>query len=150
MSLGNLKTSGQGGKNTPFQRTLMEVLVEANSLLTTISAGTSPIVLETTKGYAKSITDTTLTEVLPGAGAGLKNYINQILVTNASTTVGTIVDIIEETTGDIIATGYASPEGGFSASYPTAQPQSTANKKIYAQCTTTGASVTVSVAGYIK
>lgn len=102
------------------------------------------------KGYAKEISNTSLTEVLPGQGVGVKNYINQILVTNSSTTTGTIVDIIEETTGDIIATGHASPEGGFSCSYPTAQPQSTANKKIYAKCTTAGASVTVSVSGYKK
>jgi hypothetical protein len=99
-------------------------------------------------GYAKNIVNTTATDVLAAGGAGVKNYITQILVTNASTSVGTLVDIVEETSGTVLYTGYAGPEGGFSVSFTTPLVQGTANKKIQAKCVTTGADVTVSISGY--
>lgn len=99
------------------------------------------------KGYFESITDTNAKELLPATGEGLKYYITSILVTNASTTAGTLVRIIEEG-GVILWTGYASTSGGFSCSLPTPITHATANKKIQAICVTTGASVTVSISGY--
>lgn len=103
------------------------------------------------KGFAKNIIDTTATEIIAAPGAGLYNHITQILVTNSHATVGTLVDIIDETTGDVLYTGYAAPAGGgFSCSFPSdaALKQNTSNKKLQAKCITTGASVTVSASGY--
>ncbi len=101
------------------------------------------------RGYFKNITDNTAHDLLAAGGAGVKNYITQILVTNEHATVGTLVDIIEETSGDILYTGYAAPiGGGFSISFPTTLVQLTSNKKVQAICATTGANVTVSISGY--
>lgn len=143
-----LLITGSGDDDCPAVRvkdgdvdaTLAAIL---NFIKDTPNKPTSP-----TRGYKKNITDTTAQEVLPAGGNGIKNYITQILVTNASTSVGTVVDIIEETSGDILCTGYAAPEGGFSVSLPTPKIQSTANKAIQAKCTTTGANVYVDITGY--
>jgi len=98
--------------------------------------------------YAKNITTTTEADIVQAGGIGVKNYINQILVTNGSSSTGTIVDIIEHTTGLVLYTGYAAANGGFSVSLPTPLVQSTANTKLQAKCTTAGADVTVSVNGF--
>lgn len=108
-----------------------------------IKAPTYPV-----RGYAKNIVNTTVTDVVLAGGTGLKNHITQILVTNGSLSVGTLVDIIEETSGEVLYTGYAGPQGGFSCSFSTPMVQTTDNKKIQAKCITTGADVTVSINGY--
>jgi hypothetical protein len=101
------------------------------------------------KGYAKGITTTGATDIVAAPGASLFNYITQILVTNAHDTVGTQVDIVDETSGDILYTGYAAPVGGgYAVTLPVPLKQGTANKKIQAICGTTGANVSVSVSGY--
>lgn len=101
------------------------------------------------RGVTGSITNTTATDVLAAAGAGLYNNISNILVTNGHASVGTYVNIIEETTGNVLCTGYAAAAGGgFSVPYPVAIKQLTANKKIQAQCVTTGADVRVCISGF--
>lgn len=171
MSLGNTNDVNNKGHNYAWQRAVIE-------LLKSISTGLSPITgyslqvtqlaveanlaailnyltdtpnkpLNPVRGYSKNITDTNAHDVVPAGGLGIKNYINQILVTNEHASVGTLVDIIEETTGTILYTGFAAAGGGgFSVSFPTPLVQDTTNKKIQAQCTTTGSNVTVSISGY--
>lgn len=103
---------------------------------------------DTVSGYSKSITDTAVHDVLPAVVGG-KNCITHILVTNAHATNGTLVDIVEETSGTILYTGYAAPAGGgFSVTLPTPLIQPTAGKKIQAQCGTNTTSTTVSISGY--
>jgi hypothetical protein len=101
------------------------------------------------RGVTDSIVNLNATDVLPAAGVGLYNKITSILVTNGHATVGTYVNIIEETSGDIIATGYAAAGGGgFVVNPPTPLKQLTTNKKIQAQCETTGSNVRVCISGF--
>lgn len=169
MSLGNTNDQGNKGNNYPWQRAVIE-------LLKSISTGISPITgysLEVTqlaveadlaailnyltdtpnkplnpvRGYSKNISDTNVHDVLAAGGTNIKNYITQILVTNGSSSVGTLVDIIDEDL-TILYTGYAAANGGFSVSFPTPLVQNATNKKIQAKCTTGSADVTVSISGW--
>ncbi len=98
-------------------------------------------------GATAAITDTTSTSVLAAAGAGVRNYITSVLVTNSHATVGTLVTI-KDNAGSTLYAGYAAPAGGgFSISFPTPL-RGAANTATHAVCGTTGANVYVSASGY--
>ena len=72
-------------------------------------------------GVTSVITGTTSVQVLIPAPAGQRNYITNVLVTNAAA-VGTTVELFDA--GNVIYTGFAAASGGgFSASFPTALKQ---------------------------
>ena len=100
-------------------------------------------------GYTAAITGVVATDVIIAPGVGLFTYITQVLVTNSSATIGTLVTIqTEDGTG--LYAGYAGPAGGgFSVSFTVPIKMPVANKKLQAICTTTGANVYVSASGYI-
>jgi len=97
-------------------------------------------------GKTAAITDTTNTQVLAAAGAGVRNYVTTILVTNSHATVGTLVKINDGSTE--IFSGYAAAAGGGFAISLVSPLRGTANTAVNAQCGTTGANVYVSATGY--
>jgi hypothetical protein len=130
---------------------LLEFIVSSNSSIQAAVESGSNYINRTnfTKGFAKNIATTNATDVLVAPGASAYNFITHIIVTNAHATVGTLVDIVDETSGDVLYTGYAAPGGGgFSITLPTPIRQNTSNKKVQAKCGTAGADVTVSISGY--
>ena len=97
-----------------------------------------------------TLTDTTLTDLIPAPGAGTRIYLTTILVTNEHATQGTLVTIRDDTDGgtNILCQGYAAAAGGGFALAPMRPIEANENKKIMAQCGTSGATVHVSVTGY--
>jgi hypothetical protein len=101
------------------------------------------------RGVAKNIITDAVTDLIAAPGAAQYNYITHILVTNQHASVGTLVDIQDETSGTVLYTGYAAPGGGgFTCALPTPLKQGATNKKVQVKCITTGANVTVSASGY--
>ena len=98
------------------------------------------------QGVTAAITGTSDTAVKAAAGAGVRNYVTSITVTNSHATVGTVVEIKDGTT--VIHRGYARHDGGgFTVTFPTPL-KGTANTAINAACVTTGSNVYVSASGY--
>lgn len=94
------------------------------------------------------LTNTTSTSMIASAGAGRRNYITAITVTNAHATVGTVVQIRDGSGGTILWEGYAAPVGGGVAiSFPTPLRGSAATA-VHGVCVTTGSSTSISVSGY--
>lgn len=124
---------------------------DAADLLCTLNGKlvTSPYALpeNLVSGATSAITDTSDTQVIAAAGAGVRNYVTQILVTNSHATVGTVVEIKDGST--VLYRGYAAEDGGgFAVTLPTPL-RGTANTAINAACLTTGSNVYVSCAGFI-
>lgn len=99
-------------------------------------------------GATAAITTTSSTSVIAAAGAGVRNYITSVLVTNSHATVGTLVTITDGSGGTTLYAGYAAPVGGgFSVTFPTPL-RGGANTAVHAVCGTTGSNVYVSASGY--
>jgi hypothetical protein len=97
-------------------------------------------------GVTAAITGTGDTSVIAAQGSGIRIYVTHLLVTNSHATVGTVVEIKDNTT--VIYRGYAAPAGGgFSATLP-APLRLTANTALQAANVTTGSSTYVSASGY--
>ena len=97
-------------------------------------------------GVTAAMTGTGDTSVIAAAGAGVRNYVTSLTVTNSHATVGTVVEIKDGTT--VIWRGYAAPAGGgFTLAFPVPL-RGTANTAINAANVTTGSSTYVSAAGY--
>jgi hypothetical protein len=97
-------------------------------------------------GVTAAITGTTDTAVIAAQGAGIRTYLTQIIVTNSHATVGTLVEIKDNTT--VRYRGYAAPAGGgFSITLP-APLKGTANTAWNAANITTGSNTYVSASGY--
>lgn len=97
-------------------------------------------------GKTAAITDTTRTAVIAAPGAGVRNYVTHLLITNSHATVGTYVKVEDGTTE--IYGGYAAPAGGgFSVTLPVPLRLS-ANTALNVTCGTTGANVYASASGY--
>lgn len=100
-------------------------------------------------GKTSDITNTTAATVVAAPGASLHLYITHILVQNSHATVGTWVDIVEETSGTVLYTVYAGPlGGGAQLALPVPLLVPTANKALQAKCATTGSNVRVSASGF--
>lgn len=96
-------------------------------------------------GVTSVITGTSSVQVLAPAPVLQRNYITNVLVTNAAA-VGTTVELFDG--GNVIYVGYAAASGGgFSASFPTALRQSSIAGNLSA-LSTVQASVFVSASGY--
>lgn len=97
-------------------------------------------------GVTAAITGTSDTSVIATPGAGIRNYITHILVTNSHATVGTVVEIKDNTT--VIYRGYAAPAGGgFALNFPVPL-RLTANVALQAANVTTGSNTYVSASGF--
>lgn len=97
-------------------------------------------------GLTAAITGTAATSVIATPGASIRNYITNVLVTNSHATVGTVVELLDNTTA--IYRGYAAPAGGgFSLTFPVPL-KCTANVAFQAQNITTSSNTYVSASGY--
>jgi hypothetical protein len=96
-----------------------------------------------------SMTGTTSTSLVAAPGAGLRNYITTIIVSNAHATVGTDVAIQDGNAGTTLLTiPAAAVYGGAVINLPVPLRQPTTNTAIYCANVTTGASTKVSAVGY--
>lgn len=101
------------------------------------------------QGATSDITNTTATTIIAGTASNYL-YVTSILVTNSHATVSTFVNITEETSGTVLASGYAlAAGGGFSLTFPSPMRLPTIAKAIQATCVTTGANVRASAVGFI-
>ena len=96
-----------------------------------------------------AMTGTTSTQLLAAPGAGLRNYITQITVSNAHATVGTDLHLQDGNGGTAFyplpaAAGY----GGCSIKFDPPLPQPTTNTALYIVNVTTGASTKVGCVGF--
>jgi hypothetical protein len=99
------------------------------------------------QGVTAAITNTTVAEVLAAGGAGIRNYVTSLTVTNSHATVGTLVEIRDGTT-TVIHRGYAAPAGGgYTITFPTPL-KGTAATAINAYNITTGSNTYVSASGF--
>lgn len=152
--MGVAKVSFTGGSSSVVG------VVSVSSIVGSLPAGTALIggitsVAGTVTTYAQPdsyvsgspsiIVTTASIQVLPAPGSALRNYVTNILVTNAGLVAATvnIVDV-----GNVIYSGYAAASGGgFSATLPVPLKQPTANIGLYAATSAT-TSVIVAVSGY--
>ncbi|MBT1154363.1 hypothetical protein J1C56_02030 [Aminobacter anthyllidis] len=96
-----------------------------------------------------AMTGTTSTSLVAAPGAGLRNYITAIVVSNAHATVGTDVAIQDGSGGTTLMTiPAAAVYGGAVITLPVPLRQPTANTALYCANVTTGSSTKVSAVGY--
>lgn len=96
-----------------------------------------------------AMTATTSTSLVAAPGAGLRNYLTTIIVSNAHATVGTDVIIQDGSGGTTLMTiPAAAVYGGAVITLPIPLRQPTANTAIFCANVTTGASTKVSAVGY--
>lgn len=96
-----------------------------------------------------AMTGTTSTSLVAAPGAGLRNYITTIIVSNSHATVGTDVVIQDGSGGTTLLTiPAAAVYGGAVIQLPTPLRQPTTNTALYCANVTTGASTKVSAVGY--
>lgn len=96
-----------------------------------------------------AMTGTTSTSLVAAPGAGLRNYITTIIVSNAHATVGTDVAIQDGSGGTTLLTiPAAAVYGGAVINLPVPLRQPTTNTAIFCANVTTGASTKVSAVGY--
>ena len=97
-------------------------------------------------GCTAAMTGTGNVEVIAAQGAGVKLYITHILVTNSHATVGTVVEIKNDTT--VVYRGYAAAlGGGFAVTLPVPLVL-TANKALQAANVTNGSNTYVCASGW--
>jgi hypothetical protein len=96
-----------------------------------------------------AMTATTSTSLIASPGAGLRNYITQITVSNSHATVGTDVAIQDGSGGTVLYTiPAAAVYGGGAITFPTPLRQPTVATALFCVNVTTGASTKVSASGY--
>jgi hypothetical protein len=96
-----------------------------------------------------AMTATTSTSLVAAPGAGLRNYLTTIIVSNAHATVGTDVIIQDGSGGTTLMTiPAAAVYGGAVITLPTPLRQPTTATAIFCANVTTGASTKVSAVGY--
>lgn len=96
-----------------------------------------------------AMTGTTSTSLVAAPGAGLRNYITTIIVSNAHATVGTDIIIQDGSGGTTLLTiPAAAVYGGAVINLPVPLRQPTTNTAIFCANVTTGASTKVSAVGY--
>lgn len=96
-----------------------------------------------------AMTGTTSTSLVAAPGAGLRNYITTLIVSNAHATVGTDVVIQDGSGGTTLMTiPAAAAYGGAVINLPVPLKQPTANTALFCANVTTGASTKVSAIGF--
>jgi hypothetical protein len=80
------------------------------------------------------------------------NCITTLVITNAHATVGTVVKVMDETSGFVLFQGYAAAGGGgFSIDFSKMPlKQQTQGKKVQVQCVTAGADVYVFANSFVE
>lgn len=100
-------------------------------------------------GTTSAMTGTTSTSLISAPGAGLRNYITQITVSNSHATVGTDVIIQDGSGGTTLYTiPAAAVYGGALVTLPFPLRQPTANTALFCANVTTGSSTKVSASGF--
>ena len=96
-----------------------------------------------------AMTGTTSTSLIAAPGAGLRNYITQITVSNSHATVGTDL-IIQDGSGGttLYVIPAAAAYGGAAITFPTPLRQPTANTALFIANVTTGSNTKASASGY--
>jgi hypothetical protein len=99
---------------------------------------------------AGGLVNTTGVTAKAAAGAGLRNYITSIQVTNSNQTTGTEVLVRDGAAGTVLHRGWANANSGYTATFPIAL-RGTANTLVeIAEVTTTAtAGVLVNLQGYV-
>ena len=119
--------------------------VNVSSMVAT-PAGTNMLgQLNVISGVGSSIQNTTAVSVLTAPGAGLRNYITSILITNASSTIGSVVHITSS--GDIKWRGWAAAQGGAAPTMPTPLRMGT-NEPTFVTLVTSGPNIDVTLVGF--
>jgi hypothetical protein len=96
-----------------------------------------------------AITGSSIITLLGTPGSGQRNYLTQLLVTNAHATTSTVVVIGDGSAAATMAHGYAvAAGGGFAVTYPQPLRQPTTNTALSAYCVTTGSSIYISASGF--
>lgn len=122
-------------------------VVQSGIQITSVSGSLNvlPYITSLVSGVSSIISTTSITAVLGSAPSAQRNYITQIIATNAAAT-GTFVDVRDGTT--VIYSGFAAASGGgFSASFPTPLRQSSIAAVVDIQ-TSAQASVKVAIVGF--
>ncbi len=104
-----------------------------------------------TSGVTSTMTGTAGVSVLAAPGAGLRNYVTHMVVTNAQSSVtgaGTFVNIKDDGSGNVLYSGYAAAGGGgFSITMPAPLRQPTSTFSMSAAAVSQ-ASIVVAMTGY--
>lgn len=154
--------AGTGGTGTI--RTIIDSS-QLSPLGQTTSASSVPVVLpsdfvgttniqfsassNSTSSAIGAITGTSITTLLSAPGAGQRNYLTQLLVTNAHATTSTVVVVGDGSAATTLTQGYAvAAGGGFAVTFPQPLRQPTTNTSLTCYCVTTGSSIYVSVSGF--
>lgn len=95
---------------------------------------------------ASGIVDTNNRQIIAAQATGVRSYITSILVTNASSSVGTVVNIKDGST--TVYSGYAAANGGGFSAQLSPPLRLSAATAVNAACVTTAANVWVSLVGY--
>lgn len=112
---------------------------------TTLAAGANMI----SGTISTAMTGTTSTSLVAAPGAGLRNYITSIVISNSHATVGTDVVIQDGNGGTtLMVLPAAAAYGGAVIALPTPLRQPTANTALYCANVTTGSSTKVSAVGF--
>lgn len=100
-------------------------------------------------GATASMTATTSTSLIAAPGAGLRNYITSVVVSNSHATVGTDVHLQDGSGGTVLMViPAAAVYGGATINLPVPLRQPTANTALFCVNATTGAATRVSAVGY--
>jgi len=151
---GNAVTTGAGAVRDGTQRITLASDDPAVASLQAMQNATGPVLIPSagtpvSGAITTSMTDTTREKLLPAPGAGLYNYITTIIISNASSTVGTDVTINDGDTTDVLLTIPAAINyGGAVITLPVPLKQPTADAALYCANVTTGSSTKASVVGY--
>lgn len=133
---------------SPTQLGTLGQATGANSVPVVLSTDQFPIGANMVSGViSTAMTGTTSTQLLASPGAGLRNYITSITVSNSHATVGTDVNILDGATV-IHVIPAAAAYGGAVICFPTPLRQPTLATAINAQNVTTGSSIKVSATGW--
>jgi hypothetical protein len=150
-------TAGAGAVASGTLRTTLasdDPAVASLAALEAAAESTGPVLAPTAatpvKGAITSaMTGTTSTSLLAAPGVGLYNYITTLIVSNASSTVGTNVLLQDGSGGTTMMTIPAAINyGGAVITFPVPLKQTTSNTALYVANETTGSSIKVSVVGY--
>ncbi len=146
---GTIRTIIDSSQLSPLGQTTM-----ASSVPVAIASDQGPVPIYALSANSVSsaigpITGTAVVTLLPSPGASNRNYLTQLLVTNAHATTSSVVVIGDGTLAATMTQGYAvAAGGGFSVPFPQPLRQPTTNTALSAYCITTGSSIYISASGF--
>jgi len=154
---GNAVTTGAGAVALGTQRTTLASDDPAVAALQAMQSATGPVLAPSAAtpvyGNSAELNDTNAAAVsgMGAPGAGLHNYITEVTIGNSNATVGTMVELLDGSTGAVIRRFPAAANyGGASITFPVPIKQPTANEALYCRCVTATPTdgVYVGVSGY--